>query len=287
MNFMEKLQLQFEDGRIICVGLDPVVERIPSSYLPTKSIYERLYGFNCSIINATKSVAAAFKPNGAFYRGVLPLSQPDARSLLKETIAYGKEVAPDIPWIGDFKCGDTIETNRKHAHYAFEYLNLDAITVHPAMGKYSLTPFLERHDKGMFVVCRSSEIGSEEFQDLPVLGSAGTQRLYEVIAQRVTEHWNEHSNCGLVVGATALDALAQVRALAPDVPILCPGNGAQGGKPAEAYLAGKDAAGAGILISASRSILYASSEANFAQAAFRAAAQLSSLALAKPIPLRT
>jgi orotidine-5'-phosphate decarboxylase len=163
----------------------------------------------------------------------------------------------------DAKRGDMANTSRLYARALFDTCDADAVTVQPYQGEEALTPFLERAERGVFILCRTSNPGAVEMQDLDV----GGVPLYLVLARRVAEHWNARGNCGLVVGATWPAELAAIRAAAPELPILLPGIGAQGGDLAASVRAGRDARGQGLLVSASRSVLYASDGADFAQAA--------------------
>lgn len=284
-NFSEMLKVLFEEKRFVCIGLDLVESRLPR-HLCHRNREKNVYEFLTAIIDATKDVAAAFKPNDAFFGPTEFLGTWNHAQVLKEVILYARHSAPCVPWIGDIKRGDTQDTNEKHARTAFEYYDFDAVTVHHYMGKQAMLPFLEYKNKGVFVVCRSSNPGADQFQDVLVAtrGSNTSQRendtklvpYYQQVAQVVAEDWNEYGNCGLVVGATVPDQLRNVRAIAPNLSILCPGIGIQGGSVEDAYRAGCDAQGSNILLSASRSIIYASDGTDFAQAAYREATRLTS-----------
>ena len=218
-----------------------------------------ILSFNRKIIDATKDVVCAYKPNTAFYEkyGIPGLSA------LYETIAYIHEVAPDVPVILDAKRADIGNTNADYAEAAFEYLRADAITVHPYLGAEALAPFLDRANKGIIVLCRTSNPGAGEFQDLPVNG----EPLYRFVAHRVSSEWNKNGNCALVVGATYPDELREVRGLVGDMPILIPGIGTQGGDLEKTVSAGKDSRGKGMIVNSSRGIIFASPGDDFADAA--------------------
>lgn len=262
-NFRTLLEGQWTQQKFLCVGLDSDYERIPDA-ARVGDVRETIVNFNRAIIDATKDLVCAYKPNSAFYEKY----GDEGWKALRETIRYVLDAAPDVPVILDAKRGDIGNTNEGYAISAFDHLHADAITVQPYQGKEALRPFLDRAEKGIFVLCRTSNGGSDEFQNLPVHGKP----FYQVVAEHVANDWNSNGNCGLVVGATYPDELRAVRAMAPKLPILIPGVGAQGGDTGAAVVAGKDAHGAGIIVSVSRSLVFASSGDDFAQAA-RAHAQ--------------
>ncbi len=259
-NFRQLLEKKWDEGKFLCVGLDSDFEKIPEVARPAGGgVRETIVGFNRAIVDATKDIVCAYKPNSAFYEAY----GDEGWSALRETIQYIHESAPDVPVILDAKRADIGNTNDGYIAAAFDYLGADAITVHPYMGKEALRPFLERREKGIFVLCRTSNEGAGEFQDLRV----GENPLYQIVAQHVAEEWNGGQNCGLVVGATYPEELRAVRAIAPDLPILIPGIGAQKGDLEKSVSAGKDARGRGIVVAASRAIIFASGGADFAAAA--------------------
>jgi len=268
-NFRQMLEAQWSRGNFVCVGLDSDFEKIPEasqrltdgdgSFLGA-SIASHIQTFNRAIVKVTKDLVCAYKFNLAFYgqnKGWIPL---------RETITYINEVAPNVPIILDAKYGDNANSNVKYAGDAFDYLKADAVTVNPYTGRESFQPFLERKEKGIFVLCRTSNPGAGEFQDLIVLGQGP---LYRVVARRVASEWNKNGNCALVVGATYPDELREIRGLVGDMPILIPGIGAQGGDVEKTVSAGKDSRGYGMIINSSRSIIFASKGADFAEAARR------------------
>jgi len=236
--FFEMLNRAIEQNdSLLCVGLDPRLESIArGEVLP----------FNRRIIDQTAGVVCAYKPNFAFYEA---LGLPGLNALRK-TIGYIHETT-SMPVILDAKRGDIGATAEAYARAAFELWKADAVTVNPYLGHDSLLPFLRYSDKGVFVLCHTSNPGAQEFQLLPV----GGDRLYEVVAQRAVE-WNRQGNLGLVVGATHPNELATVRRIAPEMWLLVPGIGAQGGDLQATLHAGLRSDGLGLLISASRSIIF-------------------------------
>ncbi len=264
-NFRVLLEKKWDEKKFLCVGLDTDFDKIPG-HLRTAGPGEGILAFNKAIVDATKDVACAFKPNSAFYEAY----GDHGFAALQATIAYINEVAPDVPVILDAKRADIGNTNNGYIASAFGYLGADAITVHPYLGSEALAPFLERSDKGVFVLCRTSNPGAGELQDI----DAGGEPLYMHIARLVSESWNRNRNCGLVVGATYPDEMRTIRAAADDLPFLIPGIGAQGGDLEKTVAAGKDSRGRGMIISASRSITFASSGADFADVARTKAQEL-------------
>lgn len=265
--FTEKLQNRWSRVGFLAVGLDPEISKIPEAIkTENASLEERLFVFNREIIDATADLVCAYKPNSAFYEA----EGSAGFSALKRTIAYIKETYPDIPVILDAKRADIGSTNAGYVKSAFDVLGADAITVHPYLGREALQPFLDRKEKGIIVLVRTSNEGAGEFQDLPV----GARPLYQEVAHHVANTWNTNGNCLVVVGATYPEELREVRALVGDMPILIPGVGAQGGDVSKAVSLGKNSNGSGIIISTSRVVLYASTEADFADAARKSAQKL-------------
>lgn len=257
--FNELLQKQWEKQRFLCVGLDADYAKLPKE-IQRSSVSDSIYEFNRLIIEATAEFSGAYKPNIAFYEGY-GLEGLDA---LVRTNRYLREHYPEIPIILDAKRADIGSTNQGYVKMVEDIFLAHAITVHPYLGKEALMPFLERSHLGVIVLCHTSNPGAAEFQDLAV---AGEQPLYQKVAEAVHREWNTYGNCSLVLGATYPEQLAEVRKLAPDLPFLIPGVGAQGGDLEQTVKNGLDARGAGIIINASRSIIYASSGADFAEAA--------------------
>jgi orotidine-5'-phosphate decarboxylase len=225
--------------------LDPEISRIPARFREQEW---PLFAFNRWIIEQTHPYAAAYKPNMAFYeaRGTQGLTE------LELTMEYLRSQHPDIWTICDAKRGDIGNTNRGYAVSIFDAMGFDAVTLHPYLGKEALAPFLERRDKACIILCRTSNPGAGEFQDLVSDG----RPLWETVAVRVSAEWNVAGNCMLVVGATYPDEMRRIRAIAPAIPFLVPGVGAQGGDVAAVVSAGLDARGKGLLINSSRGILF-------------------------------
>lgn len=257
-NFKALLSAQWDAKRFLCVGLDTDFEKLPDEW-GNRGVHDGIYGFNRAIVDATKDIAGSYKPNAAFYEA----HGDQGIAALRATIMYIREVAPEIPVILDAKRADIGNTNLGYTAFAFDHLSADAVTVHPYLGSEALEPFLERADKGIIVLCRTSNPGAGELQDLSVEG----EPLYMRVARCVSEKWNTRSNCGLVVGATYPQELSAVRALVGDMPILIPGIGIQGGDIEKTVAAGRDANGRGMVISVSRAITQASTGSDFAEAA--------------------
>jgi orotidine-5'-phosphate decarboxylase len=257
-NFAKLLKSRWDAGNFLCVGLDPDFNKIPE-IIRASSARETIVAFNKAIIDATKDMVCTFKPNPAFYEA----EGLEGWQALKETIEYILSSAPDVPILLDAKRGDIGNTNEGYARMAFDFFEVDAITLQPYQGGDALAPFFERKNKGHFILVRTSNPGAKEFQDLKIDGKP----LYDVVARTVADSWNTNNNCGVVVGATYPKELQEVRALIGDMPILMPGAGAQGGDLEASVKAGKNSAGQGIIINASRAVLYASSGKDFADAA--------------------
>jgi len=266
MDFLAKLRAAWaKNDTLLCVGLDPDKDKLPAALSGSD---QPLYEFNKAIIDATADCVCAYKPNSAFYEaaGAYGIKQ------LELTCRYIKERYPELPIILDFKRGDIEHTNEQYVRYAFDYLGVDAVTVQPFLGSEALKPFLDRKDKGIIVLSKTSNPGAAEIQDLVVDG--GGQKLYLKVAQVVKDSWNQNGNCGLVVGATFANELANVRQLVgDDMVFLVPGLGAQGGDVSSFVRAGLNKNNDGLIINSSRSIIYAAGGADFAAAARQAADQ--------------
>ncbi|MDA1189769.1 MAG: orotidine-5'-phosphate decarboxylase [Chloroflexi bacterium] len=260
MRFLDRLDKAFRTNQsLLCVGLDPDPELMPVS---------NVLSFNRAIIDATANSVCAYKPNLAFYEalGIAGLKA------LEGTVAHIRSVAPDVLVIGDSKRGDVGSTSRKYAQAMFDVWGFDATTVNAYGGGESIDPFLERKDKGIIIWCRSSNPGASEFQDQSIAGT--DQALFEHVA-KAANSWNHHGNVCLVVGATYPEQLATIRELSPDLPILLPGIGAQGGDLQASVKAGVDVNGRNLMVSSSRGILYASDDPKtFGQAAATSARKL-------------
>lgn len=256
--FLQRLEQRWERGNFVCIGLDSDYSQIPQIFREGYSIDDAIFRFNQEIIDATAEYACAFKPNTAFYE---PHGEDGLRAL-RGTISYIKANYPDITVILDAKRGDIGNTNTGYVKTAFDELGADAVTVHPYLGREAMKPFLDRKDKGIIVLARTSNPGAGEFQDLLVDGV----QLYQIIAGHVAESWNENGNCAVVVGATYPKELSEVRAIVGDMPILIPGIGAQGGEVESSVMAGKDSRGWGMIVNSSRGIIFAKEGAGQAAA---------------------
>jgi orotidine-5'-phosphate decarboxylase len=253
MTFAERLaRAQQASGSLVCVGLDPDPARLPKDLCAGGDTAAGdgtalLYAFNRRIVDATAGVAAAYKPQIAFYSAL------GAEDQLVASIRYIRERAPAALVILDAKRNDIGNTAEAYAREAFERYGADAVTVNPYMGEDSVRPFLARPDRGAILLCRTSNPGAKDFQDLPVDGLP----LYRRVAERAAGHWNQHRNLMLVVGATYPREMADLRRAHADVPFLVPGIGAQGGDLEATLAAGLDDRGSGLLINSSRGIIYA------------------------------
>lgn len=252
MNFIDKLVNASQKNKsLLCVGLDPDPELMPDKI----GIFE----FNKAIIDATSDLVCAYKLNLAFYEAL----DSEGLDALKGTI---KHIPDDIPVIGDAKRGDIGNTAKAYARTLFSNLNFDAATVNPYLGFDSIEPFIQYKDKGVFILCRTSNAGALDFQSLPCEIEHGYRPLFEIVALKASQ-WNTYGNIGLVVGATYPEELRLIRQSHPDMPILIPGIGAQGGDLKQAVCYGVDAQGEKAIINSSRQIIYASPKKDFAQAA--------------------
>ena len=256
MRFRQKLAHATESNRsLLCVGLDPDPNRLAG---------RDVAAYLCAVVEATSDLVCAFKPNLAFYEQYGEAGYAALRAVLR--------AIPDhIPVIADAKRGDIGHTAEAYARAIFDELGFDAATVNPYLGGDAVAPFVDRASKGVFIVCRTSNPGAGDLQDLPVVTEAGGRPLYEAVAELAVA-WNRHGNVGLVAGATYPAEIRRLRKVCPDMPFLLPGIGSQAGDLESAVLAGLDAQGGGIVVNAARSVLYASDGPDFAEAA-RAAAQ--------------
>jgi len=260
VKFLEKLLGASRRNRsLLCIGLDPDPKRMPRDL----GIFE----FNRAIVKATSDLVCAYKLNLAFYEAL----NDRGFKALKDTIRY---IPDDIPVIGDAKRGDIGNTARAYARAIFTNLKCDATTVNPYLGFDSVEPFIEYRDRGVFILCRTSNEGAGDFQSLRCQASESGQRpLFELVAYKASE-WNRYGNVGLVVGATCPEELRLIRGSHPDMPILIPGIGAQGGDLSLAVRYGVDTRGEKAIINSSRQVIYASRGRDFAEAARRVASSL-------------
>jgi len=261
---LDQLKAHWSEGRFLCVGLDPDIDLIPP-HIHQGRATDTIVAFNRAVVEATSNIVAAYKPNIAFYERF----GPAGISALQETIATIRDLNPEVVVILDAKRGDIGNTNRGYVDSTFEYFGVDGTTVNPYLGFEALRPYADMRDKLMFVLCRTSNEGAEEFQGLVCNG----EPLFLHVARRVSEHWNrDANNFGLVVGATSPEELALVRKEVPELPLLIPGIGAQGGDVASVSRAIRSTGEPNVLINSSRGILYAESSAGGMASAIRKAA---------------
>lgn len=237
---------------LLCVGLDADFTKIPKRFLKKKFPQ---FEFNKWIIKETHEYAAAYKPNSAFYeaRGDKGMKE------LKMTMDYLVKNHPDIFTILDAKRADIGNTNNGYVTEIFDWLNFDAVTLHPYLGKEALLPFLDRKDKGLIILCRTSNPGASELQDLVVgkkVADLPGRPLWQVVAEKVSKEWNKNNNCLLVVGATYPKEMKKIRSIVGEMTFLVPGIGAQGGDLKAALKAGLNKQGLGLIINSARSIIF-------------------------------
>ncbi len=268
MNFIAQLQrAERRHQSLLCVGLDPEPGKLPGAW---KGDAGRIYDFCARIVDATKDLVIAFKPQIAYF------AAHRAEDQLEQLMAYIKRTAPDVPVILDAKRGDIGSTAEQYAREAFERYQADAVTLSPFMGFDSIEPYLRYPDKGVILLCRTSNPGGNDWQMQRLADVPGQPRLFEHLAHLAQTDWNKNGQIGLVVGATYPEEIARVRELAPTLPLLIPGVGAQGGDAAATVQAGLRVNAAGevtgpVIVNSSRAVLYASSGEDFAAAARRVA----------------
>lgn len=291
-NFMQLLQARWDQDKFVCVGLDSDTShpKFPPHLLERFTPPQALLRFNIAIVDATHHLVCAYKPNSAFYE----MHGEGGLWALGETIHHINRFAPDVPVILDAKRGDIGNTNDG---YVAATKAADAVTVHPYLGMEAMKPFLDQKDKGIIVLCRTSNPGAGEFQDLICdvyedgkvlhacpedalgmeslgVGIIKQTPLYQVVAQNVANSWNYNGNCAVVVGATYPEELVKVRKIVGDMPILLPGIGAQGGDLEATVKAGANSRDQGMIINNSRGIIFASSGEDFAEDAGRATQEM-------------
>ncbi len=266
MGFIDTLRKRWQAAdTLVCVGLDPEPAKFPARFTGDP---DAVFNFCRDIADATAEYACAFKPQIAHFAAL------GAEDALARLIAHLHAAHPGIPVILDAKRGDIGSTARHYASEAFDRYRADAVTANPYLGRDSVQPFLDRADRGVVILCRTSNPGAADLQDLPVRTGAGERPLYQHIAQTIARDWNSHGNCALVVGATWPGQLREVRAIVGDMPLLVPGVGAQGGDAGAVVRNARTADGTGLMVSSSRAILYASNGADYADAAAKAAREL-------------
>ena len=295
-NYQQLLQARWKADHLVCIGLDSEYAKLP---LFLREKYgakqgEAVLAFNRSIVDSTFSIAGSYKIQSSFYEA----HGEEGIAVLRGTIEYIQKKAPEIPIIVDAKRADIGNTNMGYIEAIFEKWGADAVTLHPYLGGEALKPLLDLKDKGLIILCRTSNPGAGEFQDRKISlsqielyalthGPAGEYGshleleqpipLYQYVALRVANHWNVNSNCQLVVGATYPEEASQIRKLVGGLPFLIPGVGAQGGDLGLTVKACRDSQGEGMVISSSRSIIFASNNEDFAEAAAKEAEKLNNL----------
>ena len=263
MTFIQQLAAAWQkNNSLLCVGLDPDPSKFPEHL---RGREDAIFGFCADIVDATADLVCAFKPQIAYF------AARRAEDQLEALIAHIHEKHPGIPVILDAKRGDIGSTAEQYAVEAFERYQADAVTVNPYMGRDSVDPWLAYPNKGVILLCRTSNPGGSDLQFLNVGSADKPEKLYERVAHLVATQWNTNSQCALVVGATFPAEIARVREIVGDLPLLVPGIGAQGGDVQATVQAGRTADGCGLMINSSRAILYASKNDDYADAARRAA----------------
>ena len=263
MTFLDKLQgAERQNGSLLCVGLDPEPSKFPSSL---KGDASKIYDFCAQIVDATADLAISFKPQIAYF------AAHRAEDQLEKLMEHMRRHAPHVPVILDAKRGDIGSTAEQYAKEAFERYGADAVTLSPFMGFDSVQPYLKYHGKGAFLLCRTSNPGGDDLQNQRLASVEGQPLLYEHVAKLAQGPWNLNGQLGLVVGATYPAEIERVRSLAPTLPLLIPGVGAQGGDAVATIKAGyrqnHGVTTGAVIVNSSRAILYASSGDDFAQAA--------------------
>ncbi|MEN1926154.1 orotidine-5'-phosphate decarboxylase [Luteimonas qiangzhengi] len=260
VTFIDRLRARWQSAdTLVCVGLDPEPAKFPARF---RDDPDAVFNFCRDIADATAEFACAFKPQIAHFAAL------GAEDALERLIAHLRQAHPSVPVILDAKRGDIGSTAQHYAAEAFDRYGADAVTANPYLGRDSVQPFLDRADRGVVILCRTSNPGAADLQDLPVRGADGSERpLYQHVAETIARDWNGHGNCALVVGATWPEQLREVRAIVGDMPLLVPGVGAQGGDVEAVVRNARSDDGTGLMVSSSRAILYASSGDDYAEAA--------------------
>lgn len=266
---IEKLNQRIDKTQsLLCVGLDSDLERLPARF---KQEADPQYAFNRYIIDETLEYALAYKINTAFYESLGALGW----QTMQKTMDYLEEVAPDVFTIMDAKRADIGNTSAQYAKAFFDMLHCDSVTLHPWLGGEAISPFLMRKDKAAIILCHTSNPGAHEVQGLTVKNRSGqTMELWRELTRMVAKEWNQHNNCMLVVGATVPEVIQEVRKEVGDMPLLVPGIGAQGGDLGAVLKAGLTVDKKGLMINASRSIIFADNPRKEAQALYQDIARL-------------
>lgn len=264
MNFVQKISAFIQkNNSLLCIGLDTEVAKLPKHLLGNPNPQ---FDFNKAIVDATSDLVSSYKINSAFYEaeGAKGIEQ------LKKTTDYISNQYTGIPVILDAKRADIGNTNQGYVKFAFDYLNIDAITIHPYLGSEAIQPFLDCKDKGIIILCKTSNPGAAELQDLLI----NDEPLYKVLAKKVVSDWNKNNNCLLVIGATYPEEMKQIREITPYMFFLVPGIGAQGGDLEKVLAAGLTKGKSGLIINSGRAIIYASAGFDFAEKAREEAEKL-------------
>lgn len=265
-HFGELLQARWDAGHVVCVGLDSELGKIPLFVRLGCDVEEAIVAFNKAIVTDTHDCVSAYKPQAAFYEW-----HGDAgMRALKRTVEFIHLLAPDVPVILDAKRADIGNTNRGYVVSIFDEMNFDAVTVNPYLGVGALQPFLDREEKGVIILCRTSNPESDEFQMLMVDGVP----LYQIVARNVAEKWNKKGNCCLVMGATFPNEAMEVRKIVGDMTFLVPGLGAQQGDVMQTVRSTVNSHEQGAIFNSSRGIIFASNDSDFAAAARQATLDL-------------
>lgn len=259
MTFTQSLAAAWEkNNSLLCVGLDPDPAKFPAHFNGRE---DAIFEFCKAIVDATADLACCFKPQIAYF------AARRAEDQLEALIDHIHAQHPDIPVILDAKRGDIGSTAEQYAMEAFERYGADAVTVNPYLGRDSVEPYLAWKNKGVILLCRTSNPGGSDLQFLDIDANGKTEKLYEHLARLIATEWNSDGQCALVVGATFPAEIARVREIVGTLPLLVPGIGAQGGDIEATVWAGRTADGTGLMINSSRAILYAGKDEDFAAAA--------------------
>jgi orotidine-5'-phosphate decarboxylase len=266
MRFTDRIEQASRDNNsLLCVGLDPDPARFPA-HLAGRP--DAIFEFCRAIVDATADLVCSFKPQIAHF------AARRAEAQLEQLIAYIHECHPGLPVILDAKRGDIGSTAELYAIEAFQRYGADAVTVNPYLGRDSVEPFMAWRERGVILLCRTSNPGGSDLQFLEVEGTNGKERLYERVARMVAGEWNQHGQCALVVGATYPQEIRRVRELVGEMPLLVPGVGAQGGDIEATVRAGRNSIGMGLMINSSRAILYAGTQVDGGEGYAEAARQV-------------
>ncbi len=267
MSFTQALAQAWQRSHsLVCVGLDPEPARFPAHM---RDDADAVFAFCRAIVDSTADLVCAFKPQIAHFAALA------AEDALQRLIAHIHQQHPGVPVILDAKRGDIGSTAQNYAIEAFDRYGADAVTVNPYLGRDSAQPYLDRGDKGVIILCRTSNPGARDLQDLLVGDQThGERKLYQHVAEIVARDWNSNGNCALVVGATYPQEIADVRQRVGNMPLLVPGVGVQGGDVEAVVRNGKSSDGSGLMVSSSRAILYAGNGEDFARAARKVALAL-------------